>query len=253
MKKTTYIIIALAVLPLILVFLSPFIFLLYAEKEGDRHIALSEIMTQDQTLAFDRVTIGIGSYLGMTDKMNFVVRKGDAHRVIFPENISDFISYDVKDSNLHVDFNNADDYYRFFIGDTLLIIETPEIKSVGSDLSQRLIIDGFKLRSEEINFGGSIWLNNCDIDSLSLNDAYFLRLNDSHVSLADVSTSKQFETATFDGRIDSLVITSHQYGSEFTYNDANIGHIRLNPDHGRINVWLAQPLTINNDANGTND
>ena len=82
MKKTTYIIIALAVLPLILVFLSPFIFLLYAEKEGDRHIALSEIMTQDQTRAFDRVTIGIGSYLGMTDKMNFVVRKGWSLRII---------------------------------------------------------------------------------------------------------------------------------------------------------------------------
>jgi len=254
MKKTSYIIIALAILPLVLVFLSPFIGILYADTKDDYRIdfASSRLIATETTL-FNCIAIDQDNTLLPEQKQNIIVRHGPACRILVPEVLDKFVSYAVNDNRIDINIENIDNHYRFVNGDTLLIIETPDLKNVVCELNMRLIIDGFTLASEEINFDGTVWLNDCRIDSLSLNDAYFLRLNGSHVNYAAVTTNKSFEAATFDGRIDYMKFTSTDYSTDFTYTDANIGMLRLEPDNGQINVYLKKPITINNDDNGSDD
>lgn len=255
MKKTTYIIIALVILPLALVFLSPFILMLYGEQDDTDILILTSEMKTIGTDSFDRVNIGAEQRLIPTSDQNIVVRHGEACRILVPENLKPLVSCSVDSGYLTLSITNSTDGIRFISGDTLLIIEAPSVKSIATQMirDSRLVMDGFDQSCCDIDFEGTVVLNNCRMASLSLSDPSMLRLKGSHIVTTDAHSYKSLGVVTSDARIDSLLFSAEEYSPELDYSDANIGVLRLDPRNGQINVCFRKSITINNDDNGSND
>lgn len=256
MKKTSYIIIALAILPIVMVFLSPFILSLYVEKDGSRlnqmEIALSKNLLAEEMPAFNGIDINIDD-LGNSDKVMAVVRKGEANRILLPDNIISFTESKVGDGCLSIKIEDHDNSYHYLEGDTLLVIETPGFDTLKLNSLTQLKIEGFDCDSAQIDFHQNVDMEDCRIKSLELINAGKLNLTNSHIGAAHVEAETYFKASTWDSSIDSMTLTTNRKHLKFTYNDANIGRLQILPKRSDVSIQLQGPITINNDSYGIND
>lgn len=256
MKKTTYILIGLVILSLVMVFISPFALSLFKESIEDKYseynITLSQDMTKTETAPFEDIEIDIMS-LGHQEEVTVIVRQGDSQRVFLPVNIVDISSITADDGKLKVQITNPTKNYHYLEGDTLMIIETPSLSSIRLNDLNRLKLEGFKDAVAKIDFKEDIFLDNCQFASLKLINAGGTILRNSKIRHAEMEAESNLKVRTTDSAIDSLIVTSNRDNLRFSYGDSNIGNIQIVPNNNTISLILKNPVTINNSDYGTND
>lgn len=254
MKKTSYIIIALAIFPVVMVFLSPFIASLYSTGKYDRYmeydIRLSSKMAETKTADFEAIDI---ENFFPRNSLSVIVRRSDSCRILVPENIVDWTTIKMDGPKLKVEAKNQDDKYHYLDGDTLLIIEMPQLPAIRLSNVESLRIEGFGCDYANIDFPYDIYLRNCQIGNMKLIDAGALILSDSRVGHADVVAESYLRVETKDARIDSMVVSTSKDRLSLTCGDANIGNLQLLPNGRTISLNLKEPFTLNNVGHGIDD
>ncbi|MCM1451541.1 MAG: hypothetical protein NC102_04745 [Clostridium sp.] len=255
MKKTSYIIIALAILPLAMVFLSPFIISLYADDDSTRRqmgIDISKSLTEISAPAFNKAKIEIKD-LGSTPDVCVVARKGEANRILVADNVASMLSFNAEGQTLKISIAVEDGDFHYLRGDTLMIIEAPSLEALSLNDLNILKLVGFSGQDIAIKFDQDIYMRDCQFDSADLVDAGKLCLTNSRVGHARVEAESYFKTFTDDSRIDSMTVTTSSRRLYFTYTDANIGILQILPEGKEAVIKLNGQITINNDSHASND
>lgn len=253
MKKTSYIIIALVVVPFILALTSPFWIRLYiyGEDKRDSHwIEASAERITEETASFNNVEFDKYGRIFLSGNTNLIIRKGDKPKVSCAENIADYVSYTIVDNTLTIKFLLEDeDDYKHIYGETVMIIETPSIDSVTGVGPRSLTMAGFDIAKATIDFDSNTYISHCNIDSLFITNAQSLSLTNSKIGYASAITSANLGVETNDSRIETMKVSTDSH-MRCDISDTNIGAIQLDPNGNNIDLTFNKPITIdyvNND------
>ncbi len=253
MKKTSYIIIALVIVPFVLALTSPLWLKLFIDENSNREshwIEASTYMVSEDIDTFSSINIERLGHIYLHDETNVIIRKSNASRIHLADNIAEYISYDFEGETLTINITLLDDSdYKHIYGKTMMIIETPAIDSITAEALENITLEGFDNATASIDSDADTHFINCRIDSLTLKNSTNLILDNSKIGYASVMTSVNFGVVTDSSRIDAIKIDCDDR-MRCDITETNIGTIQLEPNSNNIDLSINRPITIeyvNND------
>lgn len=248
MKRTTYIIIGLIVLPFVLVFVGACMLRFFGEKwESDTWIEASEStpVVELPVPAFYKIMLlGDGNaYIENSNGLDVV--SDSTYSVSYPETWGEYISAEVADGVLRLSLGLPEGFKETYasLRGASVVVKVPKVASIGRESggwSGALSVSGFNQKAMDVSYGYSNAFFACEIDSLSISSPrnewrWTLSCTDSRLGSVNVAGCHNIDISTYgSGRIDTFAWAPRGDGYfETTINKANVGSFLWQPSDGQ--------------------